>query len=156
VWDRIDWLRLRSRTEPPAREDAMLPGLVRFAGAFRRERPDRVSGSNKYSSSCSLACLSCGASESGTDSRSVSLLLPFVLDFRCTFAFGGLCFFRIKGGTSSSGSIIGRGLAGGGGVPLKLCRFQKLLADTGVPRALCGERTLIGVEKDCRACVTRG
>jgi hypothetical protein len=51
VCDKIDRLRLRSRTEPPAREDAMLPGLVRFAGAFRRERPDRVSGSNKDSSS---------------------------------------------------------------------------------------------------------
>jgi hypothetical protein len=51
VWERIEWLRLRSRPEPPAREDAMLPGLVRFAGAFRRDRPDRVSGSNRYSSS---------------------------------------------------------------------------------------------------------
>lgn len=41
-------------------------------------------------------------------------------------------------------------------MPLKLWRFQKLLADNGVPAALCGERALIGVEKDCLAWITNG
>ena len=42
VWDKTDLLLLRPRTEPPAREDATLPGLPRFAGALRRDRPWRV------------------------------------------------------------------------------------------------------------------
>lgn len=63
---------------------------------------------------------------------------------------------RISGGTSSSGSTSGRGLAGVAGDALKLDRFQKLLADTGVPRLLCGERALVGVESDCLAWMTRG
>lgn len=51
VWESMDLLLLRSRTEPPARDDARLPGLPRLLGPFRRERPDRGSGSGKDSSS---------------------------------------------------------------------------------------------------------
>lgn len=48
------------------------------------------------------------------------------------------------------GSGTGRGLAAG--VPAKLMDlFHTLLADTGVPWALIGERELIGVEKECLA-----
>ena len=151
VCERMDRLRLRSRTEPPAREEAMLPGLVRFAGAFLRERPDRVSGSSKESSSWSWCWEFCGVSTSIVDSCSASLPLPFVRDLRCVLAFGGVCFDRISGGTSSRGSTSGRGLAALPGVPVKLDRFQRLLAETGVARALCGERAFIGVEKDCLA-----
>lgn len=42
VWDNTDRLLLRSRTEPPAREEATLPGLPRFIGALRCDRPCRV------------------------------------------------------------------------------------------------------------------
>jgi hypothetical protein len=74
VCDRMEWLRLRSRTEPPARDEAMLPGLPRFGGAFRRDRPDRVSisGSTIESSSGSGA-----ASSGGACSASFSLPFPF-------------------------------------------------------------------------------
>jgi hypothetical protein len=135
----------------------MLPGLVRLAGAFRRERPDRVSGSSKESSSWSLTSLEfCGVSASATDSWSVSFPLPLDLDLRCDLVFAGLSFGRISGGTSSSGSTSGRGLEEVDCVPLKLVRFQKLFADTGVPKELCGERAPKGVESDCLAWVTRG
>jgi hypothetical protein len=135
----------------------MLPGLVRFAGAFLRERPDRVSGSSKESSSWSWVCFEfCGVSTSMTESCSASFPLPFARDLRWAFAFGGVCFGRIKGGTSSRGNTSGRGLAGVPGAPVKLDRFQRLLADTGVARALCGERVFVGVEKDCLAWMTRG
>ena len=153
----MDWLLLRSRTEPPAREDAMLPGLVRFAGAFLRERPERDSGSSKDSSSWSWDCLEfCGVSVSVAGSCSTSFPLPFTRDLRCVFDFGGVCFGRRRGGTSSRGNTSGRGLAGVPGGPVKLDRFQRLLADTGVARALCGESALIGVETDCLAWTTRG
>lgn len=130
----------------------MLPGLVRFVGAFLRERPDRVSGSSKDSSSWSWDCLEfCGVSTSITDSCSASFPLPFARGLRCIFAFGGVCLCRIRGGTSSRGNTSGRGLSGVPDAPVKLDRFQRLLADTGVARALCGERGLIGVEKECLA-----
>lgn len=153
----MDWLLLRSRPEPPAREDAILPGRVRFAGALRRERPDRVSGSSSPSSSWSLICLACcGVSSSAVDSCS-SFPLPLALDLRCCdFVLAGLCVGRISGGTSSSGSTSGRGLEDVDCDPLKLDRFQKLLADTGVPKELCGERAVTGVETVCLAWLTRG
>jgi hypothetical protein len=135
----------------------MLPGLVLFAGTFLRERPDRVSGSNKESSSWSLGCLEvCGVSASATDPCSASLLLPFARGLRCIFAFDGVCFGRISGGTSSRGNTSGRGLAGVTDAPVKLERFQRLFAETGVASGLCGERAFIGVENDSRAWMTRG
>jgi hypothetical protein len=84
VWDKIDWLRLRSRTEPPAREDARLPGLVRLGGALRRDRPDRVSGSFTESSRCvsELGAGSGADSSAGAGSASLSLPLAFPRDFR--------------------------------------------------------------------------
>ena len=143
----MDLLLLRSRTEPPALEDARLPGLARLPAALRLERPVRGSGSIRFSSVCSLRSLgsgsasSCGVVDCSTSlSISLPLPLPLVRDLRCALALGGLSVSGRIGGTSSSGSTSGRGLAGVPGVPLKLCRFQKLLADSGVPMALCGER----------------
>ena len=98
----------------------------------------------------------CGVSVSVAGSCSTSFPLPFTRDLRCVFDFGGVCFGRRRGGTSSRGNTSGRGLAGVPGGPVKLDRFQRLLADTGVARALCGERALIGVETDCLAWTTRG
>jgi hypothetical protein len=49
-----------------------------------------------------------------------------------------------SGTKSSIVSIAGRGLAAG--VPEKLAVFHLLLAETGVPIALCGDRELFGVE----------
>jgi len=63
---------------------------------------------------------------------------------------------RMSGGTSSSGSTSGRGLADMVGASPRLERFHRLLADTGVPRALMGERPLVGVERGCLAWMTRG
>lgn len=152
VCERMDWLLLRSRTEPPARDDAILPGLVRFAGAFRLDRPERVSGSSMDSSSGSSGCFVLGGvSVSAMESCSGSFPFPFALDLRCAFAFGGLCFIRMSGGTSSRGSTSGRGLAGMAGASPRLERFQRVLADTGVPSELTGERGFVGVETECLA-----
>jgi hypothetical protein len=155
VCDNIDWLRLRSRTESAAREDARLPGLVRIGAALRRERPDRVSGSCIDSSGCGSDGVAGTGADASAESCSVSfsLPLPFALDLRCDFGFDGLAFGVPDGTKSSIGSGMGRGL--GIGVPAKLnAFFHKLLAETGVPIALSGERSFNGVEKDCLACVT--
>lgn len=148
VCDKMEWLRLRSRTEPPARDDAMLPGLFRFGGALRRDRPDRVS--------CSTGSSAFGSEEgtaSGTGSStagSLSLPLPLARDLRCDFGFDGLCLGVVNGTKSSMGSGTGRGLAAG--VPERLIDFfHRLLADVGVPVALYGDRGLSGVENDCLA-----
>jgi hypothetical protein len=160
VCDKIDWLRLRSRTEPPARDDAMLPSLVRLVAALRRGRPDRVSGSIADSSRRGSDGVSgSGAGTAvcvGSGSVSFPLPLPLTLDFRKPFVLAGLCSSTASGTKSSIGSGSGRGLAAAG-VPTRLCdAFHLLLADTGVPATLCGDRELVGVEKDCLAWVTNG
>jgi hypothetical protein len=134
----------------------MLPGLVRFGGAFRRARPDRVSGSATESSAwdSDAGGASVAASSTGTCSVSFSLPLAFPRGFRCDLGFAGLCFGVTSGRKSSIDSGSGRcGLAVTGD-PAKLDFLHKVLADEGVPRALCGER-LTGVEKEYRACVIR-
>ncbi len=78
---------------------------------------------------------------------SLSLPFPFALDLRCAFDLEGLCFCFDSGTKSSTGSMSGRGLAGLPWLPLRLCRFQKLFADNGVPVVLSAEFLLTGVEK---------
>lgn len=102
VWDRIDRLLLRSRTEPPAREEATLPGLPRFTGALRRDRPCRVPESGAGTSSELLGSGVSGCpSDSGTGSAvlsaSFSFALPFPLGFRCDLGLAGLCFEALRG-----------------------------------------------------------
>jgi hypothetical protein len=152
VCDKIDGLLLRSRTDPPAREDARLPGLVRLGATLRRDRPDRVSGSTAESSGRDSVGVSGSGAESpaGTASISFSLPLPFALDFRGAFAFGGLGLGDPETTKSVMASTVGRGLPATG-VPAKLRDFHPVLAETGVAMALRGEREFIGVEKDCRA-----
>jgi hypothetical protein len=61
-----------------------------------------------------------------------------------------------SGAKSSMASSIGRGLAVTG-VPAKLREvFHRVLAESGVSRALGGERESRGVEKDCLAWMTNG
>lgn len=83
---------------------------------------------------------------------SFSLALPF--DLRCDLGFEGLCLDCSIVGTSSRGSTSGRGLAGVPEVPTKLDLFQILLAETGVPIVLVGDRLLTGVEYPCLTWVT--
>lgn len=134
----------------------MLPGLFRFGGALRRDRPDRVSCSTVSSAFGSEVGTESGTgSSTGVCSGSLSLPLPFARDLRCDFGLDGLCLGVVSGTKSSIGSGTGRGLAAG--VPERLVDFfHKLLADVGVPMALCGDRGLSGVENDCLACVTSG
>lgn len=163
VWDKIDRLLLRSRTEPPAREEATLPGLPRFAGALRRDRPCRVpeSGagtSNELAGRGVSGCPSVSGASLSSDafSESFSFALPFPLGFRCDLGFAGLCFEALSGTKSSMGSTTGAGVPGmPPGVP-GIWGFQKVFADLGELVALCGDRLLTGVENDCRAWVTNG
>lgn len=115
----MDWLLLRSRTEPPAREEAILPGLARLAGALRRDRPCRVfksvAGSSSWSATCGVAGAelpSCVGASSDSSSVSFPLALPFVLDFRDDVALDELDCDPDKGRKSSIGSSSGRGVAG--------------------------------------------
>jgi hypothetical protein len=80
----------------------------------------------------------------GAGSGPFSLPFAFPRDLRWDFGLGGLCLGVTNGTKSSIFSIVGRGLATG--VPEKLAVFHLLLAETGVPMALCGDRELIGVE----------
>jgi len=98
VWERIDRLLLRSRTEPPALDEFRLPGLVHLMGPFRLERPVRGSGSSSESSTASLRCfISRSEGTCGVDTgspffgSSLSLSLPLPRDFRGDLALGGLC-----------------------------------------------------------------
>lgn len=158
VCDRTDRLLLRSRTDPPAREEATLPGLPRFAGALRRDRPCRApeSGAGTSNELFGRGVSGC-ASESGTFcssnvfSASFSFALPFPRGFRCDLGLAGLCFGEVIGGTSSRGSIAGRGVPGAPPEVPRSSGFQRLFADCGVLKALCGERLLSGVENDCLA-----
>jgi hypothetical protein len=159
VWDRIDRLLLRSRTEPPAREEAALTGLPRFVGALRRDRPCRVpeSGagtSNELVGSGVSGCTSASGLSSDVLSDSLALALP--LGFRCDLGLAGLCFEELNGTKSSIGSMSGRGVPGAPpGVP-GIWGFQKVFAERGVLAALWGDRLWSGVEKDCLAWVTNG
>lgn len=149
VCERIDWLLLRSRTEPPARDEVIDPGLVRLAGAFRLDRPERVSISME-GSSCAAdgVSASCGGSSTAS-SDSFSFAFPLPFDFRVDLGRDGLGFGRVMGSKSSIGSITGRGLAAG--VLFKLCIFHLVFADSGVPVTLSGDRLLRGVDSECRA-----
>lgn len=158
VCDRTDWLRLRSRTEPPALDEAMLPSLVRLVATFRRGRADRVSGSIADSSGRGSDGVSCSGAGTvagiGSESFSFPLALPLVL--LVLFVLAEFCSGRASGLKSSIGSGTGRGLAATG-VPARLCdNFHLLFADTGVPTTLNGDREFIGVETDCLAWVTIG
>jgi hypothetical protein len=88
-------------------------------------------------------------SSAGVGSGSFSLPFAFTRDLRWDFGLGGLCLGVTNGTKSSIPSIVGRGLATG--VPEKLVVFHLLLAETGVPIALCGDRELFGVEYECLA-----
>jgi hypothetical protein len=115
---------------------------------LRRDRPDRVSTSTTVSSGWDS--VSGATSSAGACSGSFSLPFPLARGLRCDLGFAGLCLGVSSGTKSSIGSGTGRGLAAG--VPVKLIDlFHTLLADTGVPMALIGERELIGVEKECLA-----
>jgi hypothetical protein len=163
VWDITDRLLLRSRTDPPARDEATLPGLPRFTGALRRDLPCRVPESGAGTSNELVGSGVSGCpSESGTGlssdvfSISFSFPFPFPLGFRCDLGFAGLCFDMLSG-TSSIVSGTGRGVPGAPpGVPGIRSFFQRVLADSGVLVGLCGDRLFRGVENDCRAWATDG
>ena len=115
----MDRLLLRSRTEPPAREEATLPGLPRFVGALRCDRPCRVPESGTGTSSELFGrgvsgCTSVSGTWLSSDvfCDSLSFAFPFPFNFRCNLGLTELCFETLRGTKSSIGSIVGRGVPG--------------------------------------------